>query len=86
MYLFNGTHYNELNDKIVASDAIGQASQGSSVSLDASGSQLLFGGFNDNGKCHIMSYVAIIENFSSTDASVSANVGAAWIYKDITIG
>ncbi len=50
MYYFNGVQFNQLGSKIVASDAIGQARQGYSVSLDGLGSQLLFGGNNDNGK------------------------------------
>ncbi len=50
MFAFDGTQYNQLGNKIVASDAVGQACQGRSVSLDGSGSQLLFGGFFDNGK------------------------------------
>ncbi len=50
VYFFNGTNYNQLGNKIVAASAIDQARQGTSVSLDGSGSQLLFGGSYDNGK------------------------------------
>ncbi len=49
MYYFNGTQYNQLGNKIVASDASGNAYEGSSIALDGLGSQLLFGGFDDNG-------------------------------------
>ncbi len=50
MYVFNGTQYNQFGGKIVAPDSVGTSFQGYSVSLDASGSQLLFGGIFDNGK------------------------------------
>ncbi len=54
MYFFNGTNYVQYGNKIVATDAIGSAQQGQSVSLDGSGAQLIFGGVADSGKTFLL--------------------------------
>lgn len=49
VYQLNNNHWYQISNKLVGKKAIGNASQGSSVSLSGNGMTVIWGGYNDDG-------------------------------------
>jgi hypothetical protein len=89
MYYFNGTHYRQLNSKLVGSGSSGVTEQGFCVSLDGSGKQLLFGGSRDNGNqpvllLNVCCCVVLIMCCCCCCCCLGI-VGAAWVFENTAI-